>query len=628
MTVPIAPLKQKWHLSGPGGGTVQTKPHGLPAPCRWFKLANCLPQGKLWKEQLLAPGNFATLRALTDPAKRPAFPREELSVEVARVELEEPFQLDAEEFLLCLRKARRGAAAGPSGMTSDHLFPVLENEGDSDLFVRVASLLASGNVPPAIAQAIRLGRMTALSKPDGGVRGIVVGDIIWRLVARSIAKHITKKVEAMTAPFQYALSTKAGCECVSHILQSMTDLDPDLTITSIDGVGAYDLISRNAMLEGFLQMDGWNQIIPFVRMFHGSPSTYLWEDEMGTTQYIPQGEGGEQGDFLMPMLYALGQHGSLVATQERMIGNEKVFAYLDDVYLASGPRRVEQVQSIVSEELHNRAHIEVHHGQTQVWNRSGVLPSGIEALTRAARVVKPDAVVWKGDPNLPPTQQGLKVLGVPLGQPAYVREFLENKSREQTVLFERIPWVNDPQAAWLLLMMCASTRANFWLRAVRPELTEAFASRHDANVWNCLRTILGTPRAPASSQVLSSLALSAGGLGLASAHRTRVGAHWASWADCVLMVKKRHPVLAKTWIHSIAHGDAPCFLAVRISKNWQMQVWRCRLGGNCQILLQSSTRSRSPICPRWGGNRRQPGKLSTSSSVTKCGQGWMILTEL
>ena len=55
-------------------------------------------------------------------------------------------------------------------------------------------------------------------------------------------------------------------------------------------------------------------------------------DEMGTTQYIPQ--GGEQGDPLMPMLCALGQHGSLVATQERMIGNKKVFAYLHDVFLA------------------------------------------------------------------------------------------------------------------------------------------------------------------------------------------------------------------------------------------------------------------------------------------------------
>ena len=31
---------------------------------------------------------------------------------------------------------------------------------------------------------------------------------------------------------------------------------------------------------------------------------------------------------------------------------------------------------------------------------------------------------------------------------------------------QRIPMVEDPQAAWLLLLMCASTRANFWLRGV------------------------------------------------------------------------------------------------------------------------------------------------------------------
>ena len=143
-----------------------------------------------------------------------------------------------------------------------------------------------------LCRPIRLGRMTAVSKPDGGVRWIVVGDIVRRLVARSIAKQIAKKVEAMTAPFQYGLSTKAGCECVAHILQSMTDLDPDTTITSIDGVGAYDLTSRTAMLEGLLQMDGGDESIPFVRMFYGGPSTYLLEGEMGITQYIHKGKDG------------------------------------------------------------------------------------------------------------------------------------------------------------------------------------------------------------------------------------------------------------------------------------------------------------------------------------------------
>ena len=95
-------------------------------------------------------------------------------------------------------------------------------------------------------------------------------------------------------------------------------------------------------------------------------------------------------------------------------------------------------------------------------------PSGMEEITRAARVVKPDTVVWRGDPLLPFSQQGVKVLGIPIGHTEYVREFLERKTRQQEVLLQRIPSVNDTQAAFFLLTMCDATRANFWLLAVKP----------------------------------------------------------------------------------------------------------------------------------------------------------------
>ena len=278
--------------------------------------------------------------------------------------------------LTCLRKSRRGAAAGPSGMTADHLFPHLENERDSGLFVQVATSLARGNIPEVIIETIRLGQVTALRKPDGGVRGIVVGDIVRRLVARTMAKQVSKQAEKATAPFQYALTTKAGCECVAHILQAMTDRDSQATVVSIDGVGAYNLISRNAMLEGLLRMEGGDQIFPFIRCFYGSP--YLWEDEMGETQEIPQGEGGEQGDPLI-MLFALGQHRALEADQNWLRDGAKLFAFLDDVYLVCTPGRVADVLKIVEEELMAHANISLHLGKTQVWNRSGVVPAGIEA---------------------------------------------------------------------------------------------------------------------------------------------------------------------------------------------------------------------------------------------------------
>ena len=41
--------------------------------------------------------------------------------------------------------------------------------------------------------------------------------------------------------------------------------------------------------------------------------------------------------------------------------------------------------------------------------------------------------------------------------------------------------MNDPQAAYLFLLMCGSTRANFLLRTISPDLTEEFATRHDGS---------------------------------------------------------------------------------------------------------------------------------------------------
>ena len=60
------------------------------------------------------------------------------------------------------------------------------------------------------------------------------------------------------------------------------------------------------MIRSLRRMENGDYVLPFVRCFYGSPSTYLWEDEMGTTEDVAQGEGGEVGDPLMPLLFALG----------------------------------------------------------------------------------------------------------------------------------------------------------------------------------------------------------------------------------------------------------------------------------------------------------------------------------
>ena len=118
-----------------------------------------------------------------------------------------------------------------------------------------------------IVDVIRFCRITA-----EGVRGIVVCDIFRRLVARTIAQQMSDVVEAATGPYQHALSTRAGTECNAHILQTLTEDNPRTTVLCIDGIGAFDLISRKSMLEALMRVEGCPDIMPFVRQFYGQPS--------------------------------------------------------------------------------------------------------------------------------------------------------------------------------------------------------------------------------------------------------------------------------------------------------------------------------------------------------------------
>ena len=283
-------------------------------------------------------------------------------------------------------------------MRTEHLRPLSDNEEDSNKFFEVAQSFAQAG----ILAVLRGGQVTALQKPNGGVRRIVVGDVVRRLVAKTMAKQFMTRFEAATKPFKYALATRAGSDSIAHAVQVVTDMDPRATVWSINGVGAFDLISRRAMMCAVQRMPDGETILPFVLQFYGHPSTHLWEDEEGVVHEIPQGEGGEQGDPLMPSLFALGQHQALEAIQEPLQTSETLMAFLDDVYVTTPPERTATVEQSVEVNLWSHARIQVNQGKTQVWNRCGErLPDCDLLFFRIDGTIND---VWRGD-TAPPTNR-------------------------------------------------------------------------------------------------------------------------------------------------------------------------------------------------------------------------------
>ncbi len=486
-----------------------------------------------------------------------------------------------EKFLQNLRSNRRGAAAGPSGMTSEHLQTLLDDEQCSDLLYEAASAMARAQLPDGIVDAIRKGRLTALRKPSGGVRGIVAGDVLRRLVAKTLAQQYAADFEEACSPFQFALPTRAGTECVAHLFQALTHRSPTTTIVSIDGIGAFDLISRQAMLSGLMRMPNAQRALPFVRMFYGEASEYLWYDDEGRCHSIHQGEGGEQGDPLMPALFALGQHPALVNVRATLREGEALFAFLDDIYVVSEPERAKSIFEEVGRQLQAHCGISVNLGKTRVWNRGGTRPQGFDDIGTA------DQPAWTGNQDLPQDRQGLMVLGTPLGTRQYVEAQLRHIERDHEQLLERILQMEDLQCAWLLTSMCASPRSSFYLRSLPPSLSQSFAQRHDNRLWETLQALLNNPAETPEEQyvarAMAAFPMRMGGLGLRSAQRLSHAAYWASWADGLEMMHKRCPTIAGHIVTAL-NGD----LLQEDSPLRELQ--------DCRIRIEETGHM---VCPTW-----------------------------
>ncbi|CAE7215607.1 unnamed protein product, partial [Symbiodinium sp. CCMP2456] len=166
-----------------------------------------------------------------------------------RALLSEPLAPGDHATLLQLRDPDR-AAPGPSGLTADIARLLLDDADSSEAFCGVALLLAR-------------------------VRGLVVGDFLRHLVARTLAQRYSRQIDEATRHHQFALSTRAGAEALAHSPQLETDTDPSCTVLSVDGIGAFDFASRQGLLSDLQHTPEASAMVPFAPLFYGTPSAKI-----------------------------------------------------------------------------------------------------------------------------------------------------------------------------------------------------------------------------------------------------------------------------------------------------------------------------------------------------------------
>ena len=305
------------------------------------------------------------------------------------------------------------------------------------------------------------------------MRGIATGTSFRRLVAKTLARQFGKAVEAVCAPYQSDLSTRAGTDCAGHATRAFSDADPQCTVLSIDGVGAYDHLLRSSFLQKLHTLPSLQGLLPFVRSVHARSITYVWEDGTGARHQIYQAEEGEQGDPLLLLLFSLGIHDSLCAVDERLRPEDKLFAFLDDVHVVSPPHRTRDGYNILEEQLWTGAGIQLHTGKTRVWNREGTCPPGVEEL---------------GDEVWSPS--GIKILGTSIGSPEFVRTIIAKRLEDEGRLWDAVAWVPDLQCSWQILLQCAGPRCQHLLRTLPPSQSAECAQCHDDGMMRVMDRLM------------------------------------------------------------------------------------------------------------------------------------------
>ena len=82
-------------------------------------------------------------------------------------------------------------------------------------------------------------------------------------------------------------------------------------------------------------------------------------------------------------------------------------------------------------------------------------------------------------------QRGVVVLGSPVGHPAFVQAWAEDRLRAEQELLDQLPKLPDLQCAWLLLLLFPSREPRHSHHA--PSASATYARGHDDAIWTTLQ---------------------------------------------------------------------------------------------------------------------------------------------
>ena len=361
-----------------------------------------------------------------------------------------------------IKEANALSAAGPSGLRYSHLQAALCDELVEDL-AAFATLVFSNRVLPQVFSTLHT---------SADVLRRVIGAIFCRRYGRKLADYFQpwgqhgavfcrrygRKLADYFQPWgQHGVAVSGGVEIMAFTAK--LGFEEGCTILSYGGADAFNSRYRHRFLPALAEIVPL--VVPYAsNLYAREPPKPLFALDGGGLEVVESARGVQQGCNLGPLCYSAGLLKILKEFRANPpVPKARAVSLIDDITVILPPELSLDMAAIgkVTEWLQERPGMEgisLNRRKSQALLADGVGP---EQLTEGQRVAMDTT-------GLTVVQQGMRVVGVPVGTEQFQRDFLQEAvNGEPAELVRALVPMEDAHASFQILRLSATSRLSHLL---------------------------------------------------------------------------------------------------------------------------------------------------------------------